>query len=268
MLAPKRPQWLAWSAGIGIVLLGAFATAAWWSAWQPGRLGGLLAGSMAAALFVNAALYPWRRRWRAWPLGTAQAWLQLHIYGSTLAALLVLIHIGFRLPAGTFGWCLLGLTLWTTASGLLGVFLQKRLPALMATQLRVEPIYERIPALVSQLAAEADAAMTGASDAASRTFQAEIRPLLATPSPSWGFLTTGRAERERLLDPLTRIAAFVGEEDRARLAEVQSIARDKFDLDIHMSLQRALRLWPMTHVPPAMLLLGLLVVHILAVVYF
>ena len=58
---------------------------AWWAPWQPGRFWGLTFGTIAAALFVNAGLYPLRRRLLAWPLGTVQRWLQLHIYGSVAA---------------------------------------------------------------------------------------------------------------------------------------------------------------------------------------
>jgi len=86
--------------------------------------------------------------------------------------------------------------------------------------------------------------------------------------PSWTYLRDVRGERARLLEPLARMTAFVDEADRGRLADLQTIVQDKLDLDSHMSLQRALRLWPIAHVPPAILLLGLLLVHVFAVVYF
>ena len=268
VLTPKRPLWLAWSSAIGAAIVIIFAVWSWLTPWQPGRMGGLIAGWAAAALFVNAALYPWRRRWHTWPLGTVQRWLQLHIYGSTVGALLAIVHVRFQLPAGAMGWWLLGLTIWTAGSGLVGVYLQKRLPQVMARQLRVEAIYERMPELVGQLAAEADVLMAGASEVATRTYQTEVRPMLAAPIMSWTHLLDVRGDRARVLDPLERLAAFLDDADRARLADLQTIVLDKLDLDAHMSLQRALRLWPLTHVPGAMVLLGLLVVHVFAVVYF
>ncbi len=42
---------------------------------------------------------------------------------------------------------------------------------------------------------------------------------------------------------------------------------EKAELDVHLSLQRALRVWLVLHVPPAIALLGLLAVHIFAVLY-
>ena len=46
-----------------------------------------------------------------------------------------------------------------------------------------------------------------------------------------------------------------------------TIVSEKLDLDAHMSLQRVLRAWLVLHIPAAMALLGLLAVHIIAVVY-
>ena len=42
--------------------------------------------------------------------------------------LFVFIHVGFELPRGTMGWWLLGLSLWTTATGVAGTMLQKWIP--------------------------------------------------------------------------------------------------------------------------------------------
>ena len=92
--------------------------------------------------------------------------------------------------------------------------------------------------------------------------------MLAAPIMSWTHLLDVRGDRARLLEPLGRLAPFLDEADRERLEDLKVIVEDKLDLDAHMSLQRALRLWPLTHVPGAMVLLGLLVVHVFAVVYF
>ena len=98
----------------------------------------------------------------AWPFGTAQRWLQFHIYGGVLACVCVFIHMGFRLPAGQLGWWLLALSVWSTASGLAGVYLQKSIPAMLAANLSVEAIYERIPEQSARLQAEADRLLVGA----------------------------------------------------------------------------------------------------------
>ena len=266
VLAPKKPIWFRNSAIIGGLGLVAYIGLAWFQPWQPGRFWGLTFGTIAAALFFNAGLYPLRRRWQARPLGTVQRWLQLHAYGSTIALLFVLIHVGFRLPAGQFGWWLFGLSVWASLTGLVGVVLQKWLPVVMARNIKVEAIYERIPDLVTRLAGEAEKTMAGAGDALSKTYQ-DMKPILAAPMPRWGYLFDIRQARSKLVEPLTRIATFVEEADRERLRDLTGIVNDKLDLDVHMSLQRALRLWLVLHVPAAIVLLGLLIIHVFAVVY-
>jgi hypothetical protein len=263
---PKKPMWLRVTVVASAAALALYVFLAWQSPWQPGRFWGLTYGSIAAAFFVNAGLYPLRRRLRAWPLGTVQRWLQLHIYGSVAATLLVLMHMGFRWPAGTMGWWLFGLTLWTTATGILGVLLQKWIPPRISRNLHVEAIFERVPELIDRLSTEAATLMAGSGETLARVYQQDIQPLLAAPRPVWATLFDLRGGRVRAIEPLTRIETFVEEADRDRLRSLTAIVHEKLDLDAHLSLQRALRLWLYGHIPPAMLLLGLLIVHVLAVV--
>ena len=267
VLTPKKPAWLKSSVAAAAVSLALYLGLAWMQPWQPGRFWGLTFGTIAAILFLNAGLYPLRRRISARPLGTVQRWLQLHVYGTTLAMLFVIIHMGFRWPAGAFGWWLFGLSLWTTLTGILGVMLQKWVPITIARNLKIEAIYERIPELVERLGAEAAKAMTGAGDTLTRVYEAEVKAMLAAPAPRWSYLFDIRDSRVKLLEPLTRIEMFVDEKDRDRLRDLTAIVSEKLDLDVHFSLQRAMRLWLVTHIPAAMVLLGLLAVHIIAVVY-
>ncbi len=263
-------RWSPWtrsSVAIGVASLIAYLAIAWAWPWRPGRLGGLLFGSLAAALFLNAALYPWRRRWNTRPLGTARRWLQLHVYGSTLAMLFVLLHMGFRWPAGTMGWLLFLLSAWTTITGLAGVWLQRTVPQVMSRRLTVEAIYERIPELMHALVEEADALMTGAPDTLATAYAGEIRPALATPRSSVKWLTGTPPGSQALGGAIDRLRRFATGPDKTRLDDLESIVQDKSDLDAQLSLQGLLRGWLVLHVPPAILLIGLLAVHVIAVVW-
>src|SRR5438552_256959 len=155
-LRPKQPRNLYIAVAVGAVMLVVFGSSASMSPWSPKRGLGLAFGVLAALVFVFEMAYPFRRS-RARPLGTARRWLQVHVYLGTLAFLAVLIHAGFHLPGGWMGWALLLLSAWTTLSGLVGVWLQKWLPIVMSEGLRVEALYERIPALIEHLLNEADA---------------------------------------------------------------------------------------------------------------
>lgn len=231
--------------------------------WSPKRGAGLAFGVLASLIFVFEMAYPFRRA-RARPLGTAQRWLQAHVYLGVLAMLAVLVHSGFRLPGGVMGWSLLLLSLWTTASGLVGVWLQKWLPVVMAEGLRVEALYERIPSLIDHLVQEADALVADASDVLERFYTTEVRSRLATVEPSWSYLLDVRAGRERALEPFRRMSTFVDADEKEIVNDLMTIRMEKMDLDVHYSLQGILRRWLVLHVPPAALLMALLVLHILA----
>jgi hypothetical protein len=265
---PKRLRLFLFTSAIGVASVILALGVTWRRGWSAGDGWGLTFGTIAAVLMFLGALYPLRFRLLIPPLRTAQDWLQFHIYGTTLAGLLVLVHMGFRWPDGQFGWWLLGLTLWTTGSGLIGVGLQKWVPALLAAHLTVEAIYERIPELVDQLQSEAATTMQGASDVLQRFYDAQVQPALAGLSPSWSYVLDAHRGRDQRLAPFEHLRSFVGDEDRQRLADLRAIVSEKLELEAHYSLQRALRLWPLLHVPPAVVLLAAIVAHLAAVWYF
>jgi len=268
VLRPKRPAWFRGFAIVAAVSLAAYAVAAWRWPWAPGRWGGLTAGTLAAALFFVDAAYPFRRRWNAWPFGTVQRWLQFHVYGGGIAALYVLMHVGFRLPNGLFGWWLFLLSLWVIVSGIVGVYLQKQIPAVLANNLAVEAIYERIPELTQRLQAEADKLLTGAPDLLQRFYSTNTRASLAAVAPAWSYLVDFRAERERRMAPFKEVTTYLTDADRVKLGDLQAIVSEKFELDVQYSLQRILKAWVPLHAVPAVVLLGLLVVHVAAVLLF
>lgn len=240
-----------------------YVVAARLTPWSPKRGLGLVFGIVAALVFVFEMAYPYRRS-RARPLGTARRWLQVHVYAGALAFLAVLIHAGFRWPGGSMGWALLLLSAWTTLSGLVGVWLQKWLPVVMSEGLRVEALYERIPALVEHLAKEADALVANAGEVLERFYLTEVRTRLAGVEPSWSYLLDVRSGRERALEPFRRMSAFVDPAEKEIVNDLMTIRMEKMDLDVHYSLQGILRRWLILHVPPAAVLMALLVVHILA----
>ena len=260
--APKKPRWFVAATVIGAAsLLGAVLLARR-SPWHPGRDAGLVFGILASVIFLIEVLYPMRRRLLAWPLGNAQRWIQFHIYGGALGFLFVLIHEGPHLPIGTVGWLLLTLSIWTTASGLVGVWLQKWIPATLSKGLELEVLYDRIPEILLKLQEEAEALRTGASEMLADFYRDLVVPSLAGIHPSWSYLWDVRSGRDARLTPFTRISSFLDPAERERLGDLRSIMVEKMELDAHYSLQRMLRVWLALHLPPALLLFGLMLFHI------
>jgi hypothetical protein len=261
-LRPKKPPWLLVSLAIAAAAVGVRAIVEIRQPWDPGRSAGLLFGIAASCLYLVDLLYPIRRKLLAFPLGNAQTWIQLHIYGGFLAFVFVLVHEDFRWPAGTMGWLLLSLSAWATLSGLIGVWLQKWIPVLLASGLQVEALFERIPELIEKSLAEADALMAGASEVLERFYSEDVRPALAGVDSSWGYLTDVRSGRDRRLEPFSRISRFLAEEERPRLEDLKAVYTEKLELDAQYSLQRILRGWVVIHVPSSLLLFGLMIFHI------
>jgi len=268
VLRPKRPRWLAVTAAIAAATIVLVGLVRWWRGWSAGDAWGLTFGTFAALLMLFAALYPVRRRLLIKPLKTVQQWLQFHVYGSTLAAVFVLAHTGLRLPVGQFGWWLFVLTAWTTVSGLIGVGLQKWIPSLIASQLSVEVIYDRIPDILEQLRADAAKQAEGASEVLQRFYDSQVQPALAGLSPSWSYVFDAHSGHDERLAAFDSIQSFVVEADKEKLADLKTIVNEKLQIEAHYSLQRLLRLWPLVHVPPAMVLMAFIVVHVAAVWYF
>lgn len=267
VLRPKKPRNLQITAVAGLWLLAAyFVGEALWP-WSPKRGLGLGFGILAALLFVFEMAYPARRS-RARPLGTAKAWLQAHVYLGALAFVAVLIHANFTWPHGAMGWGLLLLSGWTTLTGLLGVWLQKWIPFALADGLRVEALYERIPALVRGLVAEADELTQDAGEVFERFYRTEVRGPLTRVSPSWSYLLDVRSGRERALEPFRRIGQFVDAADKQKVEDLTNLYTDKLELDAHYSLQRILRGWIVAHAPFAGLLIGLLAVHVFSWIWY
>jgi hypothetical protein len=267
VVRPKQPRNLQLTAAACVLAVIVYAVGARVSPWSPKRGLGLFFGITAALLFVFEMLYPARRP-RARPLGSAKRWLQAHVYLGFIAMVAVVIHAGFAWPHGAMGWGLLLLSAWTTATGLVGVWLQKWIPSALAQGLRVEALYERIPALVKALCDEADALMDGASDVLGRFYRAEVRPRLEAVSPSWSYLLDVRSGRERALEPFRRIGQFVEAAERERLLDLETLYTEKMELDAHYSLQGILRSWLLIHVPVAGLLMGLLVIHVFTWIWY
>jgi len=267
VVAPKRPRNLGLTLAAAAFSVGLYLVFSWGGLWSPKRGLGLAFGILAALLFTFEMAYP-ARRGRARPLGTAERWLQAHVYLGALACVGVLVHCGFEWPKGALGWALWLLSLWTTLTGLLGVFLQKWIPAALCEGLRVEALFERIPALVEGLRDEADKLLEDSGEALLGFYQRDVRPALEGVQPSWGFIFDLRAGQERALDPFRRMGPFVDPDDKPRLDDLMVIVGEKRELDAHYSLQRLLRGWLWLHAPMAGLLMGLLLVHVFSWLWY
>jgi NAD-dependent dihydropyrimidine dehydrogenase PreA subunit len=266
VLRPTEPRLLAITAAVALTLtVGQLAYAQYWP-WSAKRGVGLALGILAALAFVGEMLYSARRRLLA--PGRVRIWLQAHVHLGILGLVAAVLHAGLQWPTGSMGWALLGLSMWTTATGVLGRVLQKWAATSMGTGLRIEAVYQRIPGFVEKLRAEADALMVGASQVLTHFYEVEVRDSLSRVTPSWSYLFDVRAGQQATLAPLRRMVQFVEPEEKERVHDLIAIVTEKMELDAQHSLQGLLRTWPWLHVPAACLLMSVLIVHILAWLWY
>ncbi|MEO1085640.1 MAG: hypothetical protein AAFY88_15475 [Acidobacteriota bacterium] len=231
---------------------------------RPGDRFGLGFGIAATTLLVVAMLYVVRRRTLPTAskrrLGQSQQWLLVHIYGSLLFLLTMLLHTGLRWPEGVLSWALWIFSMWTVATGLLGLLAQRLVPRLLTAATEVEANYDRIPALVDELRRRSDDLAARCEPPLRLYYSKRMAPTLAAPSRFAAALPHGRADRR--LGPLEHLRSLVSGDELERVNELERLYAAKLDLDTHYAWQSVLRLWLWLHVPAAVLLSLLVVVHI------
>ena len=183
MLRPKEPRNLQVDARASASLL---AVVYWsvvaWALEPQARARASPSASSPRSSSCSRWRYPARRP-RARPARHAPSWLQAHVYLGVVAFVCRAASTpGFALAAtGALGWCAARCSrAWTTASGLLGVWLQKWIPAALAEGLQVEALYERIPELVERLLGGSGRAWWRTrATCSTRFYRQEVRDALA-----------------------------------------------------------------------------------------
>ena len=86
--------------------------------------------------------------------------------------------------------------------------------------------------------------------------------------PSWAYVFDVRAGREAALEPFRRMRTFVPLEDRRSSRTSRASSPTSWSWTRSSRLQGVLRRWLWIHVPPAGLLMGLVVVHVFAWIWY
>lgn len=239
---------------------------------RPSNIWGLTYGALAAILMIGTALLGVRRRMTKFALkaglGSAQAWLQFHLYGGTLCLLLIFMHIGFRQPHGILTWWLWFLSIFVTSTGLLGVILQKWIPRLLTSGLAIEVVYERIPELIAEISEKVNTLAETCTEPVRDFYQKNLAMALVTPRPRLIYcidITGGIQARLKQFDFLR---GFLSTAEKEKLNSLEAFYKTKLEIDAHYTLQRLMRLWLYTHVPASLVLLILLGLHLFAVLYY
>ncbi len=230
---------------------------------------GLGFGVAATVALGVAMLYTGRRSLlHVRILGRTSLYLKAHVYGGALFLLLVLMHTAFRLPQGILAWFLWVLSLWVAMTGLAGLVLQRWIPRLLDSALSLEVNLQRIPELVEETRVRAERVALGAGSKVRAFYARELAPLMAAPRPRMPEAFGLRGSAPGRLTEFQQLRTTLSGEAQSSLDELQRLYRVKLEMDSHYGLQRLLRGWLWLHVPTAVVLVALLLLHIFFALYY
>lgn len=209
-------------------------------------------GWLLLSALVMLASLQLRKKLPAAPLGSAAAWLQVHLYVGLGSVGLFLIHAPWRWPNGVLESTLSLLYVTTFASGVIGLYWTRMLPRRLSL-LGHEYIYERIGARRSQIRERAQAAILTAVRSAGATtlgefYNARLHDYFSRRR-GWRYRLWPSSElRKSLLAELTEATRYLSDEERKTAETLFSLLRERDDLDYAESLQWRLKAWLFVHI--------------------
>jgi len=257
------------SSVVALAALGLYLGASVRGGFAPGSPLGLAFGIGAVVVLLLVMLYSARRGLpRARALGPRRGYMQLHLWGGGLFLLLLLVHSDFRLPAGVLTFALWAVSLWVVLTGIVGLLLQRTIPRVLGSTAPLEVNLHRIPDLVSELRRRAEEATAVAEPRLRNFYQQEFAPEMAEPRMVGTALLRRPGDEGPRAGAVEILRSTLPEESAATLDELQELHRAKHEMDVHFTLQRIMRGWLFLHLPMAIILLGLVALHVFFILYF
>jgi hypothetical protein len=243
---------------------------------------GLAFGVVTLGLMVFAALLSVRKRFPIWRIGRAKIWMRAHLWLGLLALPMMLYHSAFH-ARGSLTAILFWLTMIVVGSGIMGAWLQHTLPTKIFREVPFETIYDQIPVIRAQLAAEArDRAVdvterlapgTGPgatvvdtllgiasyeteTAAFDRFFAAEIVPYLSEEQTK-----SAMRSREWATEQFDNFRRMFPPPAWEAISAIDEICEEKRQLDHQARLHRLLHAWLLVHLPFSAALILLAVIH-------
>ncbi len=204
-------------------------------------------------LILMLTSYSFRKKISVLPIGTATSWLQFHVYLGLLSGLLFVIHIDWTIPNGWFEILLATMFSSLFLSGLMGYYLDRRLPPLLARR-GEEVIFERIPSFMATLRNDAEdlsikcAAETGSSTLSEHYIE-HLAPFFSKPRKLLSHLLGSNIGFSNTLKELDNMDRYLNDEERNFASQLRELAEKKDDLDYQYALQATLKGWLFVHVP-------------------
>ena len=255
---------------IAITLLVSLVVALWLRSYasmlnHPQWLSGwLLVGVITFLTFYNV-----RKKLSVLPIGSNANWLQLHLYVGLLSTVLFFEHLRWSLPNGGLDWALALLFAGVVVSGVVGIYLSRRLPKDL-TRRGEEVIFERIPRFRADLRQQAEAAvLRAAADTGSSTladyYASRLQTFFAGPRNYLKHVLHVGRPLFGLTNDMQSQYRYLNDKEREYAKRLLALVEQKDELDFHHALQATLKGWLFVHVPLTYSMIIVAVLHVVLV---
>jgi hypothetical protein len=196
-------------------------------------------------------------------IGSANFWMQLHIYVGLATFAIFGLHINWSIPNGVFESTLAIMFLIVGTSGLYGLVISRTYPAKL-TSLGGEEVFERIPLRRAQIASRARKLILQSGESAEvlgRFYINRLAEFFEKPR-GWRYLAmpNGRLKRQ-LVSDISDLDRYLTDDQRAVGKELSKFVEERDRLDYHSALQGRLKGWLFFHIGFTYSLLMLSLVH-------
>lgn len=220
-------------------------------------------------LFLLLAAFNLRKRLSVIPIGRAFWWHQLHVFGGILAIALFYLHVDEFWPQTGYQQLLAATVYLLLLSGIFGYLIQTVFPVKLMRN-RKEIVFERIPDAIAEIREEVrkltiDATEQLDSETLARFHNEAMDWYFSRPRFVIDHLLGGQLARYWIIKHFSVLERYTSTEEQQYITRLRSLAHRKMNIDQHYSLQGAMKLWLLFHVPTAMAALVLIFWHLLLV---
>jgi hypothetical protein len=213
----------------------------------------IVSGLVLFLIILLLALFNARKKLPFLPLLKASTWMQFHIYAGLLSMVLFLIHIGFKAPRGWLEMVLAALFVAVSLSGVVGLAISRWVPSRLTLH-GENVIFERIPALRSEINKEAEAlALASVSRTHSTTiadfYEQRLRAFFERPRHLCTHLLGYSKPLHALLAEVDALDRYLNTDERRLMAEITELVKLKENLDFQLAAQGLLKTWLFVHIP-------------------
>jgi hypothetical protein len=228
----------------------------------------LACGIAGFCMIVFLAFYKLRKSVYRIRLGTMQSWMQAHINIGILCAVLVMMHVGFKM-AGPFSLFLMALFLLVAFSGIVGAMIYNVIPVSVNKYARDTLPLTELEEKIAGYLNEADKSVEHTEEEFKSLYMKKIRPHFVHKGIRWTYLL---AEERMLLkrqrDRFEKFKKIVPTQNVYDISVLALIAMEKEKLTFRWVKLRMLRGWLNFHMPLSFALIAAVITHMITIFYF